>query len=117
MQKGDPAVSIPEGVAALISILQSKAKGPMPAPALIPASVVLMCEAFDFLASAGKVQVTKELVGEAASNLIGFMAQKLGVNSNTVTQSKLQMARQKQQQGAQQPAPQQPQGQPPAGSM
>jgi len=82
--KQQPGTSIATGVAALMSLIEGAAKGPLQPPAIIAASAVLLSEAINFLAEAGDIQETPELVSEAHTELLGLMAQKLGLNPDSM---------------------------------
>lgn len=116
LKSAAPEQSVPEGVAALLSLMQTKAKGPLPPAALVPASLILMCEAFDYLASAKLVEPSNEMVGKAAENMIAFMMQKMGITGAKIAEAKLQIQKMKQAKelpggGDQRPMPEQPQPQ------
>lgn len=116
LKSAPPEQSVPEGVAALLSLMQTKTKGPLPPAALVPAALILMCEAFDYLSGAKLVQPTNEMVGKAAENMIAFMMQKMGITGAKIAEAKLQIQKMKQTRelpggGDQRPMPEQPQEQ------
>ena len=93
---GGDADAIAQGVAALISMVEGKSKGPMPLEAIPAAATIIMMDAIDFLGEAGKLKVTDDLIAEAQQELQGYLMQKMGIGEEEIRQA---------QQGA---APQQP---------
>lgn len=114
-QGQDVAVMAGEGVAKLVGIIWYKAEGKMPLRVLIPAGIVLVCHALEFLMDAGVIDnVTPQQVDTATQEYASSFLQLLGV-----TPEKLQAILQKgadnyQQQAQGQPAPA-PQPQPAGG--
>jgi Ni,Fe-hydrogenase maturation factor len=74
LQAGNEADRIAQGIAALISMIAEKSK-------------VLMCDAIDFLAESGKIEVTEDLVAEATQELMGYVMQKLGIGPEQIAQA------------------------------
>jgi hypothetical protein len=87
LQAGNEADRIAQGIAALISMIAEKSKGPMPQEAIPPAAQILMCDAIDFLAESGKIEVTEDLVAEATQELMGYVMQKLGIGPEQIAQA------------------------------
>ena len=84
----EPAINIGEGVAKLMAILWSQGKGTLPMQAMMPATIVLMCEALDFAEQVGKVKVTPQLLAAVTKETISDVMQLLGVTPEKVAQAK-----------------------------
>lgn len=69
------------GVAALVSILQQRTKGPVQQPALVAAANILLMEALKFLAQGGQIDATPDLVSNATSELSAYLMQKFGLDT------------------------------------
>lgn len=130
----DPAHAAGMGVTQLITILFKQSKGQMPIPAIIPAAILLVCEALDFMEKSKLAQVTPDVVSGAVQIVVAYLLQKLGLSPQKVSQiaqqngqgqpgvapiqgqSAMQQAVQQTQQASptQQPQPQPPQPQPAA---
>ncbi len=54
------------GAARLLGELQKQAKGKIPAQVVMPAAIIFICEYFDLLAKVGHVQVTPDMLAQAA---------------------------------------------------
>ena len=112
---GDPADNVAQGVAALMSILQGQSKGPFPVQAIMPAAILLMCQALDFLGKTNRMQVNDELVGKTYHDLSAYMMQKIGMTPDKLAKLKSSGGAPAPGQPAGQPGqPGQPAGQPPA---
>lgn len=89
---GDDFEKIGAGVAKLMGLLSTQAKGTIPPQAMIPAAIILMCEAMDFLAQAGRIQVTPDTLAKAMQETASALLQLLGVSpqklQSMVNQSK-----------------------------
>jgi hypothetical protein len=113
MDSAEPPIAAGQGAAKLVGLLLAKSKGTAPFKAMIPAGVVLTCEALDFMEKAGKAQLTPDLVSEAVQEFGSAVLQVIGVTPEKLDQM---MARipdaQKPQEPAQEQPPEQPQ-QPP----
>lgn len=105
IDSGPPAQAAGQGAAKLLGLLMSKANGTAPYQALVPAGIVLLCEALDFMEKAGKVEVTPELVAEATQEFSSALLQMLGVTKDKLAQM---MAGAKPQEQQQAPQPEQP---------
>jgi hypothetical protein len=90
--KQSPSEAVAMGIAALISIIDKETKGPLPPPALVPAALILMCQALDFLQKANKVELTDELIAETTQKMLSYMMQKMGLTPEKVAQLKQQLA-------------------------
>lgn len=82
--KQAPSESVAMGVAALMSIIDKETKGPLNPETLIPAALILMCQALDFLAKGNKVELTEELVAETTQKLLAYMMQKMNITPEKV---------------------------------
>lgn len=100
MSKGEPADAAGEGVAKLFGILMHESKNTLNMKAAIPAMNMLLCEALDFMAQAGKVEITPELIAAAMQEMSSSIMQVLGV-----TPDKLKEMAAKGQGAPQQPQP------------
>ena len=85
-----PGAGAAVGVAALMSQLLTRVKGAMPVPAIVPAALILLMEALEFLGEAGRLEVTPEVVAEATQDLTGYLMQKLGLDEEKVAQAQAQ---------------------------
>ncbi len=97
----DPAAGAAVGVAALMSQLTARVKGELPQPAIVPAALILLMEALAFLAEAGQVELTDQVVADATQDLAGYLMQKLGLTPDKVAAAQDVMR----QGGGAQPAP------------
>jgi hypothetical protein len=103
MNSGPPPQAAGQGAAKVVGLLLTKSKGTAPFKAMIPAGVMLTCEALDFLERAGKAELTPDLVSEAVQEFGSAVLQVIGVTPEKLEQM---MARA--------PGGQKPQGQPAA---
>lgn len=106
----DPAHAVGMGVTQLLTLLFKESKGTMPIPAIIPAGILLCCEALDFMEKANMVQVTTDLIDNTVQTITAYMMQKLGFTPQKLAQIAQRGGAGG---GAQQPAPagaQQPPG-------
>lgn len=108
MKGGNEADSLAQGIAALMTLIKNESKGPFPLPALVPAAVILLCEAVDFLAEAGRLEPSKELVGQAVEELTGYLMKKMQIGPEQIA-----AARQAGQKGGPAPEPAAPPNAPP----
>ncbi|NUX58643.1 hypothetical protein [Paraburkholderia youngii] len=82
----DLAHAVGMGVTQLITILFKQAKGQMPIPAVIPAAILLVCEALDFVEKSKIGQVTPQVVANAVQVTTAYLLQKLGLSPQKVSQ-------------------------------
>lgn len=64
----NPAENAALGAVNIVGTLFNQSKGSMPLSIAAPAAIILMCEILDFVAQAGKIQITPELVSQAAQS-------------------------------------------------
>ena len=99
---GDPAEVAGEGAASLLAILYKESKGTMPIGPGILAAQIWLCEGLDFMAQAGKIQVSDDVVAMATKSMMAHILQIFHVPPAKINQA--MHAGAAQQQGAQ-PAP------------
>ena len=87
---GEPATNVGDGVGKLMGILWSEGKGTLPMQAMMPAAVVLVCEALDFMEKAGKVQVTPDMIADATKECMSVVLQGFGVTPEKLQQMQAQ---------------------------
>lgn len=85
-QPGQPTEIVGEGVAKLMAILYQQSKGTMPMKAAIPAAQVLLCEALDFVAKAGILQVSSDTIAEATKAMVTYLLQIFGFSQAKIQQ-------------------------------
>lgn len=88
MKGGNEADSLAQGIAALMSLIQGQSKGPFPLEAMMPAAVILLMEAIDFLAESGRLQPSDELIAESTKELVGYLMKKLKIGPEQIAQAK-----------------------------
>lgn len=108
MNSGPPPVAAGQGAAKVVGLMLAKSKGTAPFKAMIPAGVMLTCEALDFLERAGKAELTPELVSEAAQEFGSAVLQMIDITPDKLEQMMARVP------DAQKPPQQQP-AQPPQG--
>jgi hypothetical protein len=84
---GDPATIAGEGAAALLGLLYKESKGSMPIKPAVLAAQIWLCEGLDFMAQAGQIEITNDLVAEATKSLMSHILQIFGVNPNKINQA------------------------------
>lgn len=105
---GDPTEVVGEGVAKLMVILFKEGKHSLPMKAMMPATVVLCCEALDFAEKSGKLTVDNNAIAATVQEAMSTLLQALGVSPD-----RLQSMMSNQQQAGPSAAPAQPQPAPP----
>lgn len=102
---GDVPTNIGEGIAKLVSILYADSKGKLPLRVLIPAGVVLVCQAIEFVNDAGGTDITPDVLSKATMEFSSSFLQLLGVTPDKLQQILANGAQGGAQPQAQQPAP------------
>ena len=87
-----PSEGVAMGIAALTTIIDKETPGPLNPETLVPAAIILMCQALDFLAKSNEVELTDELVAETTQKLLSYMMQKLGLTPEKVAAVKAAVA-------------------------
>jgi hypothetical protein len=77
-------LGIVKGTAELMAVLYQASKQKMFVPAIVPASVTLMCHILDYAEHAGMIKVTPQLVAEATRVLVPTVLKTFGINRETV---------------------------------
>jgi len=116
MKGGSEADSLAQGVAALMTMIKNESKGPFPMEAMVPAAVILLMEVIDFLAEAGKIEPSDQLIGEATQELTGYLMKKMQIGPDQIREAQ-QFAQQQGGQGGPQGQPQGPQPTPAPGIL
>lgn len=83
---GDIPTNIGEGVAKLISLLFADSKGKLPLRVLIPAGIILVCQAIEFVNDAGSVEITPDVLNQATMEFSSSFLQLLGVTPDKLQQ-------------------------------
>jgi len=78
------AQAVARGIAALITLMYRQSKGTMPIPAVVPAAILLACEALDYLEQTGKEQVSSELISDVVQQVVAILLQKVGLTPDDV---------------------------------
>lgn len=87
---GDLVENVGLGVADLMILMYKQSRGTMPIDAAVPASVVLLCHALDFLAKSGKIEASNDVVAAATKAMMAYLMQKMGISPETMRQARLQ---------------------------
>lgn len=98
---GDPIANVGDGVGKLMGLLWTEGKGTLPMQAMMPAAVILVCEALDFAEKAGKLQASGDAIAMATKECMSVVLQQFGVTPEKMQQM---LAQQQGQQPAAQPA-------------
>lgn len=85
-QPGDPSQIVGEGIAKLMGILYQQSKGTMPMKAAIPAAQVLTCEAIDFAAKAGIMEVSSQTIADCTKEMVTYLLQVFGFSQAKIQQ-------------------------------
>lgn len=64
----NPAENAALGAVNIVGTLLNQSKGTMPISIAAPAAIILMCEILDFVAQAGKIQITPQVVAQASQS-------------------------------------------------
>lgn len=81
----DPAHAVGMGVTQLVTLMYQQSKGSMPAPAIIPAAILLVCEALDFCEQAKLFPVDNDVVSNAVQVTVAYLMQKMGLTPEKVS--------------------------------
>ena len=84
MPSGNEPDRLAKSIAALISMIHEKSKGPFPADAAIPASIVLLMDLIDFMDESGELKADDQLIGEATQELTGYMMEKMKIGPDEI---------------------------------
>lgn len=84
---GDPATIAGEGAGALLGMIYKESKGSLPITEGVMASQIWLCEALDFMAQSGQIQITNDLVANATKSLMSHILQIFGVNPAKINQA------------------------------
>jgi hypothetical protein len=76
---GDMIENVADGVAELMILMYKQSRGTMPVDAAIPASVILLCHALDYMAKAGKIQISNDVVAQATKAMMAYLMQRMGI--------------------------------------
>ena len=82
----DPAHAVGMGVTQLMTLLYRESRGTMPTPAMVPAGILLCCEALDFMERSNMVQVTTDLIDNTVQTVTAYLLQKLGFTPEKMAQ-------------------------------
>jgi hypothetical protein len=75
----DPAHAVGMGVTQLMTMMWVQSKGSIPPPALIPAAILLVCEALDFCEQSKLLKPDNDMIGNAVQVVVSYMMQKMGI--------------------------------------
>lgn len=103
---GDKATVAGQAATKLVGLLYTEAHGGITVQAVIPAGVMLLCEALDFMEQAGMLKVTQQVLADAMKSMTTSTLQMFNITPQKLVQMKASR-----QAGGQQGAPQG--GQPP----
>jgi hypothetical protein len=77
---GDNATKLGQGIAKVIVFLFNESNGTMPQEVIVPAAMILLIKAADFVNQSGKGQVSDEEVGRAMEILIDSLFEGFGAD-------------------------------------
>lgn len=75
---GDTATKLGQGIAKVIVFLFNESNGTMPQDVIVPAAMILLLKAADFVNQSGKGQVSDEEIGRAMEVLIDSLFEGFG---------------------------------------
>ena len=81
---GDPTEVVGEGVAKLMVILFKEGKQALPMKAMMPAAIVLTCEALDFAEKAGKLTADSDTIAQTIKEMMSTLLQALGASPQSL---------------------------------
>lgn len=82
----NPAENASLGAVNLTGTLLNQSKGQMPVSIAAPVAMILLCEILDFIAQAGKIQITPDIVAQAAHSVSEHMLAMLKISQNQLHQ-------------------------------
>lgn len=88
MSHKDPATVAGEGVAKLYMILMHESQNTINVKAAIPASMILLCDALDFMESVGAVKITPQVIASATKICTASVMKVLGVTPEMIAKAK-----------------------------
>jgi hypothetical protein len=77
---GDNATKLGQGIARVIVFLFNESNGTMPQDVIVPAAMLLLMKAADFINKSGKGQVSDEEIGQAMEILIDSLFEGFGAD-------------------------------------
>lgn len=80
----DPAHAVGMGVTQLMTLLYKESKGTMPLPALIPAGILLGCEALDFMEKSNMLRASPQIMDDMTQTVTAYLLQKMGYTAQDV---------------------------------
>lgn len=83
---GSDPESIGAGIAKLLAVLFNKSQNTMPMEVGIPAAVILLCEALQFIEDSGKAKITPEMLAECTKAMGSAVLQMFGVTPEKLQQ-------------------------------
>lgn len=75
----DPAHAVGMGVTQLMTMMWVQSKGTIPPPALIPAAILLVCEALDFCEQGKLLKPDNDMIANSVQVVVSYMMQKMGI--------------------------------------
>lgn len=82
----NPAHAVAMGVVQLTTLMWQQSKGTMPVPAIIPAAILLGCEALDFCEQAKLFTVSPDIVANCVQIIVSYLMQKMGMSPDKIAQ-------------------------------
>lgn len=82
----NPESNAAQGAANILGTLLNQSRGKMPVQLVVPAAIVVMCEILDFLAQAGKLRITPELIGQCTKDTGDAVLKMLKISQGQVHQ-------------------------------
>lgn len=83
----DPAHAVGMGVTQLMTMMWVQSKGTIPLPAMIPAAILLTCEALDFCEQTKLLKPDADMVGNAVQIVVSYMMQKMGIKPGDIAKA------------------------------
>src|SRR5208337_3055171 len=82
----NPAANAAQGAANLVGTLLNQTRGAIPVQLIAPTALVVMCEILDFLAQAGRVHISPQLIGQCAKDCASAVLTMLHITQGQVHQ-------------------------------